>query len=224
MGFDYTYDKRLYDRLKNGDPVAVRDHLRFAGPDYQRRLLRFIENHDEPRAAAAFGPEQSRAAAVAALTLPGARLLHQGQMVGRERKLPVQLGRRPAERPDPELKTFYHNLLDALRHPAFHDGHWQLLEPQKAWPGNPSHQSFLAARWTQDENLWLSAVNLAAHPSQCFVPLDVPQLAGRSWQLTDLLSDARYRRDGDDLLRRGLYLDLPGHAAHLFQIRPPAGA
>lgn len=218
MGFDYTYDKRLYDRLKNGDPAAVGDHLRLASFDYQRRLLRFIENHDEPRATAAFGPAQSRAAAIAALTLPGARLLHQGQMEGHETRLPVQLGRRRSETPDPDLEAFYRRLLGALRRRAFHEGHWQLLAPREAWAGNPSHRNYLASRWTRGDERWLAVSNLAPHPSQCFLPLELPELAGWSWEFQDVLSDANYRRDGDDLLRRGLYLDVPGYGAHLFQI------
>ncbi len=58
QGFDYAYDKRLYDRLREGHPQAVRGHL-LAGLDYQNRLARFLENHDEPRAAATF-PQASR--------------------------------------------------------------------------------------------------------------------------------------------------------------------
>ena len=45
-GFDYTYDKRLYDRLRAGDAAGVRAHLS-AGLDFQRRCARFLENHDE---------------------------------------------------------------------------------------------------------------------------------------------------------------------------------
>ena len=56
QGFDYTYDKRLYDRLVEGHARPVREHLR-AGLDFQDRLARFLENHDEPRAAATFTPE-----------------------------------------------------------------------------------------------------------------------------------------------------------------------
>lgn len=51
QGFDYCYDKRLYDRLRDGPATPVRDHLR-AGLDFQDHLARFLENHDEPRAAA----------------------------------------------------------------------------------------------------------------------------------------------------------------------------
>ena len=54
LGFDFTYDKRLYDRLLHSPPADVRGHLT-ADADYQRRSARFIENHDEPRSAAEFG-------------------------------------------------------------------------------------------------------------------------------------------------------------------------
>ena len=94
QGFDLCYDKRLYDRLAHESAESVRGHLQ-ADPGYQERLLRFIENHDEPRAAATFGPAQARAAAVAMSTLQGARLYHDGQLDGRRTRIPVFLGRGP---------------------------------------------------------------------------------------------------------------------------------
>ncbi|MGH7235081.1 MAG: alpha-amylase family glycosyl hydrolase, partial [Nitrospiraceae bacterium] len=62
QGFDYTYDKRLYDRLREGHAKPVRDHLR-ADLDYQNKMARFLENHDEPRAAATFAPGMHEASA-----------------------------------------------------------------------------------------------------------------------------------------------------------------
>ena len=59
QGFDFCYDKKLYDRMEHGDPESVRLHL-LADSSYQERMVRFIENHDEPRAAAAF-PGRKRA-------------------------------------------------------------------------------------------------------------------------------------------------------------------
>jgi hypothetical protein len=81
QGFNYCYDKRLYDRILQGPAEQVRLHL-LADDDYQHRLVRFVENHDEPRAASAFGATRSQVAAVAALTQCGARLLHNGQLQG----------------------------------------------------------------------------------------------------------------------------------------------
>ena len=48
QGFDYCYDKRLYDRMEHGDVEPVRQHLQ-GDPEFERRLVRFLENHDEPQ-------------------------------------------------------------------------------------------------------------------------------------------------------------------------------
>src|SRR4029453_3221721 len=80
--FDYTYDKRLYDRLRDGHARPVREHFH-AGLDYQNKLARFLENHDEPRAAATFAPDVHQAAAIITFLAPGLRFFHQGQFEGR---------------------------------------------------------------------------------------------------------------------------------------------
>ena len=82
QGFDYTYDKRLYDRLRDRHARPVREHFR-AGRDYQDKLARFLENHDEPRAAATFPPEVHEAAAVITYLSPGLRFFQKGQFEGR---------------------------------------------------------------------------------------------------------------------------------------------
>src|SRR5271157_1944993 len=99
QGFDYTYDKFLYDKLRGGDPAEVWVHLT-ASLEYQRHLARFIENHDLQTAIEAFGIPRSRAAATLAMGLPGMRLLTEGQLKGRWIKMPVQLGRRQPEAPE----------------------------------------------------------------------------------------------------------------------------
>jgi len=114
QGFDYCYDKRLYDRLTHGDAASMRAHLS-ADISYQNRLIRFVENHDEPRAAAAMPEDRHRAAAVAVATLPGAKLWHEGQFEGRRIKLPVQLARRPEEPVNGSLRAFYRELLKMRR-------------------------------------------------------------------------------------------------------------
>jgi len=217
QGFDYTYDKRLYERLAGNDPEEVRRHL-FADIDYQRRLVRFIENHDEPRAAAVFGGARSAAVGTLALTLPGLRLVYEGQMEGFKTRLPVQLGRRPPEPANPALVSFYEQLMNALSRAPFHEGNWRLLECKEAWPpGNDTYRNFAAHRWVNGDEVFLVAANLSAQRAQCHVPLEFPALTGRSCELRDLLSEARYQREGDALLHPGLYLDVPGYGHHIFR-------
>src|SRR5438105_6353646 len=173
QGFDFAYDKRLYDRLLREGTPSVRAHLR-ADLSYQSHLARFVENHDERRAAEAFGTERGAAAAAITLTLMGLRLLHEGQMEGRRTKLSVHLGRRPQEPADEGLERFYRRLLAALAHEVFHEGAWRLVEPREAWAGNPSHENFVASLWTSGGDLRLVAVNLSPERAQCYLPLELP--------------------------------------------------
>jgi len=218
QAFDHTYDKRLCDRLRALQAGPVREHLQ-AGLDYQDRMARFLENHDEPRAAHSLAPEPHAAAALISYTTPGLRFFHQGQLEGCRVHVSPHLVRAAQEPVDPVIAGLYSRLLAALRHPALRDGAWSLLECTPAWPGNASHGQYIAWCWQDAGERWLcAAVNFAALPGQCFVRLPMPQLAGRTLRFRDLLAPVEYERPGDDLLQRGLYLDLPPWGHHLFEV------
>ena len=114
QGFDYCYDKRLYDRLQSNDVRSIREHLR-AGLDYQDKLARFLENHDEPRAASTFQWPKHRAAAAITFLSPGLRFFHQGQLEGARVRVPVHLCRGPIEPTDQDVAAFYDKLLLILK-------------------------------------------------------------------------------------------------------------
>ena len=206
QGFDFCYDKRLYDRLEHGNVESVRQHL-CADLAYQAKLLRFIENHDEPRAAATFSAAKERAAAVTIATLPGARLFHEGQFEGRKIRLPVFLGRRPAELADQALQVFYHWLLDAIDAPVFRDGQWALCNCA-GWPDNPSYQNLVAWTWVKDNDRHLIIVNLSDSAAQARVQVPWEELRGKTWRLVDGLSGETYDRNGDEIRDPGLFVDL----------------
>ena len=218
-GFDYTYDKRLYDRLRDGQARAVRDHFR-AEAGFQRSSARFLENHDEPRAAAAFPPDMHRAAAVLAFLCPGLRFFQRGQFEGRKVRIPVQLCRGPEEPVDRQIRDFYDRLIECLRNPALCDGEWKLLECAPAWEGNWTWDCFIVFAWQgADGRRLLIAVNYSPHQSQCSVPLPFEELRGRAARLEDVMSPDAYDRQGDDLLGRGLYLDEGPWGYRVFQLR-----
>jgi hypothetical protein len=216
LGFDFCYDKRLYDRMVEGSGEGVAQHLG-AGLDYQERLVRFIENHDEPRAAAELG-SRSRAAAVAVATLPGARLFHEGQFEGRKVRLPVFLGRRPAEPMDAALPGFYRKLLAEAAHPVYRDGAFATCE-RRGWDDNRSYQNLAAWCWKLGEERRLVVVNLGSARSQAHVRIPWPELAGRSWRLEETLDGTAFERAGAEMAGQGLYVDLEGGAWHLLSVR-----
>jgi len=216
QGFDYTYDKRLYDRLLDGHARPVREHF-LAGLDYQKKLARFLENHDEPRAATAFSPEVREAAAVITFLSPGLRFFHQGQFEGKKKRISPHLCRGPDEPIDQKLKEFYERLLAVLRHPVVRNGQWQLLECIPAWEGNWTWDCFVAFTWQgADGERLLVAVNYAPNQSQCYVRLPFADLGNGYWRLEDLLGDTQYDRDGSNLESRGFYMDVPPWHYHAF--------
>jgi hypothetical protein len=218
QGFNYTYDKRLYDRLRDRHPRPVREHF-WAGLDYQDKMARFLENHDEPRAAATFPAGMHQAAAVLTFLSPGLRFFHQGQFVGRRKRISPHLGRGPDEPVDQELSQFYSRLLEVLRQRVVREGRWQLLECVSAWEGNWTSDCFIAFAWEGPggERLLVTA-NYAPNQSQCYVRLPFTDLGDRQWRLEDQIGSAVYERDGNDFQSRGLYLDVPPWQASVFSL------
>jgi len=223
QGFDYTYDKRLYDRLAEQHAAAVAGHLH-ADAEYQRRSARFIENHDEPRAAATFPPAVHPAAAVVALLVPGLSFVHEGQTTGRRLRTSNHLRRRAPEPVDRELETFYERLQGVMRRRVAREGDWRLAGVAPAWDGNHTAEQFIAFTWQRDNERLLIAVNYAPRAGQCWVrPAFGSELERTPVVLRDLLDPTvRYERNGTDLAGKGLYLDVPPWHAHVFDVGPEA--
>jgi len=219
-GFDFTYDKRLYDRLHSRSAVAAREHLQ-ADMEYQIHSARFLENHDEPRAAGTFPFEMHRPAAVITFFVPGLRFLQEGQMEGWKTHASMHLGRRPQEPTNPQIRAFYETLLKCLRRPEVHEGCFNLWQPRPAWDGNPTWSNFVVVSWHDDDgHCSLAIANYADTQSQCYVPINLELLSGENWKLSDQLSSTRYQRSGDEMRTRGLYLDMPAWGHHFFDVAP----
>jgi Alpha amylase, catalytic domain len=217
QGFDYAYDKRLYDRLREGHARPAREHL-LAGLDFQDKVARFLENHDEPRANATFALPMHQAAAVITFLSPGMRFFHQGQFEGRRKRISPHLVRGPLEPTDEAVTRFYEQLLAVVRKTTVRDGEWRLLECVPAWDGNWTWDGFLACGWQRDTARVLVVVNYAGNQGQCYVRVPFIDLSGRDVGLTDLMNGARYERDRSDLASRGLYVDLPAWGYHVFEV------
>lgn len=230
MGFDYCYDKGLYDDINHGNSDSIRRcffHGAFPKEVSENegsapsRSVRFIENHDEPRAAMTFGSRQ-RVAALTSFTIPGAKLIHHGQFEGRKIKLPVQLSRGPNEAPDLELKGFYADLMEELKEDVFHSGNWRFLEVC-GWPDNQSCQNILSWGWKLDDERRLIVVNLSKYPSQGRIQIKWSELPEGEFLFIDPLNKKEYRRDGRALAAEGLFANLPGHGFHFFKAKKIQG-
>jgi hypothetical protein len=216
QGFDYCYDKKLYDRMEHGGAENVRLHL-CADSSYQEGMVRFIENHDEPRAAAAFPDGKGRAAAVAILTLTGAKLLHEGQFEGMKVRLPVFLSRRPAELVDRDIAAFYGRLLKEVNRDVFRNGQWRLCE-KSGWPDNQSCSNILTWCWIKDDERYLIVINFRQEAAQAHIHVPWDELRGKQWRLNDMLTGEVYDRSGDDMRDGGLYIDMGPWKCYVFRM------
>jgi hypothetical protein len=213
-GFTFTYEKEFGDALVEHDVARLRSLLRPERLDLNG-CLRFLENHDEPRAATRFSTEQHTLAALALLTLPGAVLLHDGQLEGRQYRTPVHLRRQRAEAPQSHLQTIYERLL-AL--PKVAARVFVPLQPRSAWENNETFRDMLAWAWWNTGQLWLVVMNYAATSAQCWLDLtDVP-LPASALRLHDHFQGVTYARWREELYRQGLYIDLPAFGSHVFEV------
>jgi glycosidase len=132
LGFDLTYEKKLYDGLVARNAQMINERLSL-NSQMLRGSLYFIENHDEPRAAATFKKKDNLASAALILSLPGSALIHEGQMEGRRERLPVQRIRPLSNEPaDLGLMTSYVKILTATSHEVFKTGAFKLFD-SRVW-------------------------------------------------------------------------------------------
>ncbi len=220
LGFDYTYDKRLYDRLRKETVHTVRDHL-LAASSYQQRMVRFTENHDEARALTAFGVvEKACAATVVIAALPGAKLFHEGQFEGRRIRVPVQLGRRAQEPVHEELVAFYRRLLNEVKDPPYHDGTFMALAAHPILDADAGHENLLAFAWALGEDWRMIVVNYGDQPVEGRIMLPRPAFAGfLTWRFDNVLAPGEpVLQVGDDLLTSGFPVTLDAYGAQIFVI------
>ena len=214
QGFDFTYDKRLLDRLHRSTPEDVRGHLR-AEPAYRDRLARFLENHDEGRSAVTLA-RRLPAAAVLLATLPGMRFYFDGQLEGRRTRTPVQLGRWRDEPVDRAIQDLYDRLLRATAAPLFHDGEWRSLDVLPA--DDSSFGDLVAFRWRNAVHLALVVVNLGEGTASGYLPIGAELPHGTGVDMVDLLTAGRRRVPRRSLDVRGLFVRLPPGGAQVLDV------
>ena len=214
LGFDFTYDKKLTDRIETGYVPDIKDHL-FAEQSYQEKSIRFLENHDEKRSAAVLGNGKTIAAATLISTIQGMRFYYDGQFEGKKIKLPVQLGREPAEHKNYFIEDYYKILLPAVNTEIFKYGDWRMMEVLPAWDGDTTFYNILAWQWQYKDEIRLVVINFSDSHARARIKLDTRGYF-EVFSLTDLLTDQKYVRSSGEVFNAGLYVELKNYQSHIF--------
>ncbi|MGI6680478.1 MAG: alpha-amylase family glycosyl hydrolase [Bdellovibrionota bacterium] len=241
LGFDYTYDKRLLDRITHSNANDIRDHLK-AQISYQKKLVRFIENHDEKRSIASLGKEKAKMGAIIISTILGMRFYYDGQFEGAPIRLPVQLRREPIFNEDADIKSFYLKLLKIVNNDVFKKGTWRLLDVEKgmddlsqnnilAWSLeyleyskeiNKENHKENHKEYNKEDNKEkrIVVVNFSEYESSAHIKFNFDRFnfeRDKNYVLEDLLNDVKYERTGSELADFGLFVKLSKYSAHIFK-------
>ena len=221
LGFDYVYDKTFYDCLINSSPHEIRFHLN-ADLSFQKKLVRFLENHDEPRSAVVFGGSRLFAAAAVMSTIPGMKLYYHGQIEGRRKQVPLFLKRMAREEINEEIKGIYERIFRVTLQKVFSFGRFEVKDITAAW--DDTHENLVSYIWKYtvkaDNILKLVIVNLSEDRSQGRVSLKDDVRDDGNYDLYDELNEKRYWREGKEMADTGLHIILDGFQAHIFDISP----
>jgi hypothetical protein len=215
LGFDYTYDKRLYDRLQKALPHEVYLHLT-AGMDFQTKLVRFIENHDEPRSAAIFQKDQLQAVATLLAGLPGMKLYFQGQFEGRQIRLPLQIRQTRPEEMDAEIKAFYERLLPIVNQSICHSGLWELMPVTPE--GRDASENVIAYLWKLQGKLRLFVINLGQEPAAGIIYFQNESAVPGSYSLITRLGGTPPESNVNLVIHSGLRFVFKGYQTGIYDI------
>jgi len=214
LGFEFVYDKGLYDAVRSGSIHGVRALL--AAPlAYQSHMARFLENHDEQRSAVAFVGRQAAAATLMS-TLPGMRFYFQGELEGRKIQLPIALRMAVAETPDPATEKLFDTILRVTKDDVFHHGDWALLPVTP--DGDGTADSLIVYEWRSAAAWNLIVVNLSGGAAQGRVHLGDRVSRDKEYVFYDQLNEVKYPRHGEELTSLGLFVRRDAFHAHLFDI------
>lgn len=217
LGFDYAYDKTFYDYLRDSNIEKIKECLA-EEQETAGRKLKFIENHDEARAAAVFGPEKVKIAAFLLALSTGAHLYHQGQLEGFKLKAPLYLTRSVSEQIDENIRSFYKKLLVALKDIPLNTVQWELVVLFPAWKENESYKNFIVVFGKTEGIYYLAATNCTDVQSQCYAYFDISAIPAEDIIFKDIVGTGEYIRNKEEIAIRGLYLDMPRYSFHLFKI------
>ena len=187
LGFDYTYDKVLYDRLRFSNPENIKGHLG-AEHLFQMRSIRFTANHDEEESLKAFGKEKSLAASTIIATLPGARMFHLFQLLGRPERMPIQYIKDDFET-NRDVAGYYEKLLHIASDPAFHGGQWSMRDVTAFSMGEDSYRNILAWQWKQRNTGKMIVINYSGAPAKG--RLSMKGVYGPGSQITEELTGTK---------------------------------
>ena len=212
LGFTYTYDKVLLDKLE-GSPYDVNDYIHYKTEEYWGHAAHFVENHDENRAVFNMGSiEKAKAAGTIAATIGGMIFMNHGQWSGYKNKLDVHLRRGADEMEDGGVKKFYERLMKIVQDPAFTGTSYYFVYNMSG----DKKDDFIAYLREDGDSHYLVVVNYNGYSGCANVPIYNIEGNG-DHVLHEVVEDVEYIRNVDTIRNQGLTVCLSGWQTQIFK-------
>jgi glycosidase len=212
LGFDFTYDKELFDRLSEGNLDNIRGYITGNTLEFMQKNTHFLENHDDNRGIPHFGTYQRADAATAVLfTVPGMKFSFMGQWVGKTYKLDVHLRRSYTEAENTVVSKFYDTLIPIVGNAPFTNGTFTSLSATS----DDSAWSLLTWKWVESSRKRLVVVNYSEQYGSGAIKLTDCTGSGNV-PVKDLISGTTYERDAGSIRTSGLFVSLAPWQVQIF--------
>jgi len=213
IGFTYTYDKELLDKLM-GSSSDVNTYIKRRDQEYWDHSAHFVENHDENRIVynVKGDIEKAKAAGTIAATLGGMVFMNHGQWSGLKNKLEVHLRRGADEMEDPGVKRYYKRLMKVIKDPAFTASEYHYIDDITG----DRKDDFVAYIREDGDSHYLVVVNYSENTGCSHVPIYNIKGSGNQ-NLLEVIDDVEYIRDVDTIKKEGLMVCLYPWQTQIFK-------
>jgi len=215
LGFDFTYCKFYLDMFLNNDVFGIKNNLS-RSENFNKKSVVFIENHDENRSAKVF-KSKINSTIISFLTMPGMKLIYDGQLEGEKIKYPVQLGKTPEVKVSKKIKEFYDKILEIVNDDVYKKGTFNLVTVQKINTDDKSDENILAWYWKSKEKIILTIVNYSIENSICSISLTNEKLPPQI-ELNDKLTGASVKTGSKKLTQKEYSIKLKKYEGKILEI------
>jgi glycosidase len=213
VGFTYTYDKELLDKLE-GSASDVNEYIHSRNIEYWDHSAHFVENHDENRIVYNVNGniEKAKAAGTIAATLGGMIFMNHGQWSGFRNKLDVHLRRGADEAEDTGIKKYYERLMKIVQDPAFTGSNYYFVYNMSGEKSN----DFIAYLREDGNSHYLVVVNYSDGTGCANVPIYNIEGNG-DHPIHEVIDDVEYIRNVDSIRNEGLIVCLKPWQSQIFK-------
>ena len=199
----------------NNDVFGIKNNLS-RSENFNKKSVVFIENHDENRSAKVF-KSKINSTIISFLTMPGMKLIYDGQLEGEKIKYPVQLGKTPEVKVSKKIKEFYDKILEIVNDDVYKKGIFNLVTVQKINTDDKSDENILAWYWKSKEKIILTIVNYSIENSICSISLTNEKLPPQI-ELNDKLTGSSVKTDSKKLTQKEYSIKLKKYEGKILEI------